>query len=80
MAVPATVAPSASRKVSLLTPTSRATSLVASRRHLGSASWIEAPTFLGEFAQGAGEPEVETIQKVVSGARTARFNPVTVEG
>jgi hypothetical protein len=58
----------------------RADQTTAERAHVGSASWIEAPTFLGEFAQGAGEPEVETIQVNRSGGRTMRHNPVQVEG
>jgi hypothetical protein len=58
----------------------RAEETTAERAHVGSASWIEAPTFLGEFAQGAGEPEVETIMVNRGEGRKMRFNPVTVEG
>lgn len=58
----------------------RAEDTTKERAHVGSASWIEAPTYLGAFAQGAGEPEVETIQVTASGAGRYRHNPVTVEG
>jgi hypothetical protein len=50
------------------------------RAHVGSAAWIEAPTFLGEFAHGSfsqnAEQAVET--KLVSGGRTMRVNPTVV--
>jgi len=50
------------------------------RAHVGSAAWIEAPTFLGEFAHGSftnyAEQTVETV--VRTGARTARLNPTVV--
>jgi hypothetical protein len=54
---------------------------MAERAHVGSAAWIEAPTFLGEFAHGSftnySEQIVET--KVVSGGRTQRLNPTVVQ-
>lgn len=28
---------------------------MAERAHVGSAAWVESPTFLGDFASGAGE-------------------------
>jgi hypothetical protein len=50
------------------------------RAHVGSASWIEAPTFLGEFAHGSftnyAEQTVESVYR--TGARTARMNPTVV--
>jgi len=50
------------------------------RAHVGSASWIEAPTFLGEFAHGSftnyAEQTFETA--VRSGGRTQRMNPTVV--
>jgi len=53
---------------------------LSERAHVGSASWIEAPTFLGEFAHGSfsqnAEQTVET--KVVSGGRAQRLNPTVV--
>lgn len=58
----------------------RANETTAERAHVGSASWIEAPSFLGEFAQGAGEPEVQTIMVDRGEGRKMRYNPVTVEG
>jgi hypothetical protein len=50
------------------------------RAHVGSASWIEAPTFLGEFAHGSFSNYAEQTVEVVarSGARTQRLNPTVV--
>jgi len=53
---------------------------LSERAHVGSASWIEAPTFLGEFAHGSftnyAEQTFETA--VRSGGRTQRMNPTVV--
>lgn len=51
------------------------------RAHVGSAAWIEAPTFLGEFAQGAftDHGEVRYEEVIRSGARYQRINPTVVE-
>jgi hypothetical protein len=50
------------------------------RAHVGSSSWVEAPTFLGEFAHGsftqAAEVKYEQIDR--SGGRYARQNPAEV--
>jgi hypothetical protein len=53
---------------------------LSERAHVGSAAWIEAPTFLGEFAHGSMTQNSEQIQelKVVSGGRTMRMNPTVV--
>jgi hypothetical protein len=53
---------------------------LAERAHVGSAAWIEAPTFLGEFAHGSFSQNAEQVveTKVVSGGRTARLNPTVV--
>jgi len=53
---------------------------LSERAHVGSASWIEAPTFLGEFAHGSFTNYAEqTVEVVVrSGARTMRMNPTVV--
>lgn len=49
------------------------------RAHLGSAAWVEAPTFLGAFAQGTSpEAEVRYIQTSVDGSRYERRNPAQV--
>ena len=50
------------------------------RAHPGSASWIEAPTFLGEFAHGSFTNYAEQTHEVVvrSGARIQRLNPTVV--
>jgi len=53
---------------------------LSERAHVGSAAWIEAPTFLGEFAHGSFTQAAEQIVEVkaVSGARTQRLNPTVV--
>lgn len=50
------------------------------RAHVGSCAWIEAPTFLGEFAQGAftdhGVIRYEEVFR--TGGRYQRLNPTVV--
>lgn len=49
------------------------------RAHAGSAAWVEAPTFLGEFAHGAGAGSVISYEQVNrSGGRYERLNPANV--
>jgi hypothetical protein len=50
------------------------------RAHVGSAAWVEAPNFLGEYSQGAFGDHSETrIEEVIrSGAHYQRVNPATV--
>ena len=49
------------------------------RAHLGSAAWVEAPTYLGAFSDGTtGEAEQRFIQVDRSGARYERRNPAQV--
>jgi hypothetical protein len=50
------------------------------RAHVGSAAWVEAPTFLGEFAQGNfGDHSTVVIEEVIrNGARQERMNPASV--
>jgi hypothetical protein len=48
------------------------------RAHLGSAAWVEAPTYLGAFAQGSGEPEQRYIMTMCDGGRYERRNPAQV--
>lgn len=49
------------------------------RAHLGSAAWVEAPSFLSSFAQGTSpEAEVRYIQTSVDGSRYERRNPAQV--
>jgi len=54
---------------------------LAERAHVGSAAWVEAPTFLGEFAHGSftdyAEQRIETA--VRSGGRTQRLSPTVVQ-
>ncbi len=51
------------------------------RAHVGSAAWVEAPTFLGEFAHGSFNDyaEVEFEQEIRSGRRYSRVNPASVQ-
>ena len=50
------------------------------RAHVGSASWVEAPTFLGEFAHGANNENAAIKYEEVdrSGGRYERLNPANV--
>lgn len=50
------------------------------RAHVGSASWVEAPTFLGEFAHGANNRNSAIKYEEVdrSGGRYERLNPANV--
>lgn len=49
------------------------------RAHVGSAAWVEAPTYLSEFAGGTGVPdEYQYIQVSRSGGRYERRNPAEV--
>lgn len=54
---------------------------LSERAHVGSAAWIEAPTFLGEFAHGSFTNYAEQTfeEKVVSGGRMQRLNPTVVQ-
>ncbi|MEV4454345.1 hypothetical protein [Microbispora sp. NPDC049633] len=53
---------------------------MAQRAHVGSASWVEAPTFLGEFAHGTngdnGAVEYEVVTRY--GGHYLRQNPANV--
>lgn len=53
---------------------------LAERAHVGSAAWVEAPTFLGEFAHGTmndySAAQFETVSR--SGGRTQRLNATVV--
>lgn len=53
---------------------------MAERAHVGSAAWVEAPAFLGEFAHGsfADYDEVEFEQVDRSGSSYMRVNPAQV--
>ena len=50
------------------------------RAHVGSAAWVEAPTFLGEFAHGANNDLAAVKYEEVdrSGGRYERLNPANV--
>jgi hypothetical protein len=60
--------------------TKPAAETLAARAHVGSASWTEAPTFLGEFAHGTmndySAAQIETVAR--SGGRTQRQSPTVV--
>jgi hypothetical protein len=53
---------------------------LAQRAHMGSAAWVEAPTFLGEFAHGTNNDfaaqKYEQVDR--SGGRYDRLNPANV--
>lgn len=53
---------------------------VAQRYHVGSASWVQAPEFLGEFAGGAFSPNAEQRfeMPVRDGLSYRRDNPANV--
>lgn len=49
------------------------------RAHVGSAAWVEAPTFLGEFSHGASNAaEIKYEEVDRSGGRYERLNPANV--
>ena len=48
------------------------------RAHVGSASWVDAPTFLSEFVQGVTEPPVTFPDVIRSGGRYERLAPEVV--
>lgn len=50
------------------------------RAHVGSAAWVEAPTFLGEFSHGSFSDYAEAAieQENRSGGHYTRINPATV--
>jgi len=54
---------------------------MAERAHVGSAAWVEAPTFLGEYAHGSfntyAEQKYEQVTR--SGGRYQRINPASVQ-
>jgi len=55
------------------------------RAHMGSAAWVEAPTFLGEFAHGSfNDNAALTYEQVDRGAglgrRWERRNPARIDG
>lgn len=53
---------------------------VAQRAHVGSAAWVSAPTFLGEFAHGSfsESAEVQFEQAIRDGLSYRRDNPANV--
>ena len=50
------------------------------RAHVGSAAWVEAPIYLGEFSQGnfGDHSQVEIEEVIRSGSRYQRVNPAQV--
>jgi hypothetical protein len=50
------------------------------RAHVGSAAWVEAPTYLGNFSDGAfgNAAEVRFEEEMRSGSHYQRLNPSTV--
>lgn len=59
--------------------TKTAAETMSERAHVGSAAWIEAPTFLGEFSHGSYSHNSEQVFETrMSGGRTMRQNPTVV--
>jgi len=60
--------------------TKTAAETLQERTHVGSAAWIEAPTFLSEFAHGSFSQNAEQVieTKYVSGGRMQRLNATVV--
>jgi hypothetical protein len=54
---------------------------MAERAHVGSAAWVEAPTYLGEFAHGSFSDFATVTYEQVdrSGGRYQRINPSSVD-
>jgi hypothetical protein len=54
---------------------------MAERVHVGSASWVEAPTYIGEFAHGSfADFSKVTYEEVVrNGRRYERLSPAVVD-
>jgi hypothetical protein len=57
-----------------------ASETLAERAHVGSAAWVEAPTFLGEYAHGSFNDyaALKYEQVTRSGRSYLRTNPATV--
>lgn len=51
---------------------------MAERAHVGSAAWVEAQTFLGEFAHGSFNDYAAQTYEVVARNGARRVNPSTV--
>lgn len=53
---------------------------MAERAHVGSAAWVEAPTFLGEFVNGsrAGYGDIHYERVFNPGTRIQRVHPAVV--
>jgi hypothetical protein len=51
------------------------------RAHVGSAAWVEAPTYLAEFAHGSYSDvaEIRYEEVIRDGSRQSRLNPATVQ-
>lgn len=54
---------------------------MAERVHVGSAAWVEAPTYLGEFSQGSftDYAAVHYEEVVRNGRRYERLSPAVVD-
>lgn len=55
---------------------------MSERAHVGSASWVDSPDLLGEFAQGsfADYADLRYEEVIRSGARQQRVTPAVVPG
>lgn len=48
------------------------------RAHVGSASWVDAPSLLGDFVNGVTEPPITFPDVMRSGGRYERMSPEVV--
>lgn len=72
-------APGSTNHVNVETQWKHADDTMRERAHVGSAAWVEAPTFLGEFSHGASnDAEVKFEQVDRGNSRHERSNPAVV--
>jgi hypothetical protein len=73
-------APGSRSHVNVETQFKHAAETMQERAHVGSAAWVDAPSFLGEFAHGAmsGSAQLAYEQVDRSGGRYERRGPAVV--
>lgn len=81
MTEPMTPAPGRSNHVNPAMQYKKPEETMQERAHVGSAAWIEAPTFLAEFAHGSFNDYAEVTYEEVnrSGGRYERLAPTVVD-
>lgn len=72
-------APGQPNQVNPETQYKHADEVLRERAHVGSASWVDSPPYLGAFAAGAGEGNViEYVEEDRSGGRYENLNAAVV--